>query len=91
MHNGRFPTDVREIQHANKCEKETKVMQMPGRKGSKLRIVVNGKELSQSHSQWRFSGVKFYGETNGCTASGRRVKKGAKGAPERRQIPTLYF
>jgi len=43
--NGCSPTDVREIQHACKCEKETKVMQMPERKGSKLRIVVNGKKL----------------------------------------------
>jgi len=43
--NGCTPTDVREIQHANKCDKETKVMQMSGRNSSKWRIVVNGKEL----------------------------------------------
>jgi len=27
MHNGCTPTDVGEVQHANKCEKETEVME----------------------------------------------------------------
>jgi len=44
-HNGCSPTDVRKIQHAEKCEKDQSCANAMEEGYGKLRIMVNGKEL----------------------------------------------